>query len=184
MKSGSRFNVVFCVLTVAALSPAVFAANDKPVVERGRYLVQSGGCTDCHTPMVMTEAGPAPDLAREFSGHPEGAALPPPPPPGGPWIWGGSASMTAFWGPWGISYATNITGDPATGIGNWKADDFVKAMKSGKHLGAGRPILPPMPWQSLGMMDDRDLRAMFAYLKSTRPVRNKVPEPQINPPPR
>src|SRR5689334_11259835 len=40
-------------------------------VERGRYLVTVGGCTDCHTPFKMTDKGPQPDMDRYLSGHPE-----------------------------------------------------------------------------------------------------------------
>lgn len=84
--------------------------------------------------------------------------------------------MTAFVGPWGISYASNLTPDRETGIGAWSEKDFMLAMRKGKHLGVGRPILPPMPWQSVGSLSDPDLRALFAYLKSQPPVKNKVPE--------
>jgi hypothetical protein len=54
---------------------------------------------------------------------------------------------------------------------------FINALRKGQHLGAGRPILPPMPWEDLGRMSDDDLKAMFAYLKSLPPVKNQVPEP-------
>jgi hypothetical protein len=50
-------------------------------------------------------------------------------------------------------------------------------MFSGKHMGAGRPILPPMPWQNLSQAIDEDLRTIFAYLKSLPPVKNAVPAP-------
>jgi cytochrome c553 len=54
---------------------------------------------------------------------------------------------------------------------------FVNALRKGQHLGAGRPILPPMPWQVLNEQSDDDLKAIFAYLKSLPPVKNQVPEP-------
>ena len=44
-------------------------------VERGRYLVMVAGCNDCHTPKVMTPAGPAFDTTRLLSGHPADAPL-------------------------------------------------------------------------------------------------------------
>lgn len=169
---------------LALASVAASAGDDKAKqIERGKYLVTTSGCHDCHTPMIMTEHGPAPDFSRALSGHPEGMALPPPPSAAGPWLWGGAASMTAFWGPWGTSYSANITSDKETGIGNWREADFIAMSRTGKHLGVGRPVLPPMPWPSLSAMTDDDLKAMFAYLQSTKPQKNKVPDPVINPPP-
>ena len=85
--------------------------------------------------------------------------MPPPPKPDGAWVWAGSATNTAFAGPWGISDAVNLTSDADTGIGKLKADEFVKAVKSGKHFGVSRPIMPPMPWQAYGQYSDADLRA-------------------------
>jgi len=53
----------------------------------------------------------------------------------------------------------------------------IQAMRTGKHVGTGRAILPPMPWQDYGLMTDDDLRAVFAYLRSLKPVVNAVPAP-------
>ncbi|HEX2960271.1 MAG TPA: hypothetical protein VHO43_00670, partial [Ignavibacteriales bacterium] len=64
-----------------------------------------------------------------------------------------------------------------TGIGSWDENVFVKAMREGKHMGSGRPILPPMPWQSVATLTDQDLKAVFTYLKSIKPISNKVPDP-------
>jgi hypothetical protein len=146
-------------------------------VERGRYLVTIGGCNDCHTPLKMGAAGPEPDLQRLLSGHPEGQELAPPPALGGGWMAAGSATMTAWAGPWGISYASNLTPEMETGIGAWDETMFIQAMRSGKHLGGGRDILPPMPWQNYGKASDEDLRAIFAYLKSIPAIKNQVPDP-------
>jgi hypothetical protein len=57
------------------------------------------------------------------------------------------ADLTAFVGPWGISYTANLTPDSATGIGAWSEAAFINTIRSGKHLGNGRDILPPMPWR-------------------------------------
>ena len=92
------------------------------------------------------------------------------------WNWAGSATMTAFVGPWGISYAANLTPDKETGIGSWSRQDFVQTMKSGKHVGVGRPILPPMPWQALASLPEKDLHAIYAYLMAQPPMKNRVPE--------
>jgi hypothetical protein len=165
------------ILALALLATTAGADN---LVERGKYIVTTSGCHDCHTPLMQTPQGPVPNFSRELSGHPEDMPLPPPPRAIGPWLWGGVASNTAFWGPWGVSYSTNITSDRDTGIGNWKEADFVQAMRTGKHLGAGRPILPPMPWQALSAMKEDDLKAIYAYLQGTRAIRNQVPEANIN----
>ena len=85
--------------------------------------------------------------------------------------------VTGAVGPWGASFAANLTPDNETGIGTWQPEMFINAMRSGKHLGAGRPILPPMPWQSIGQLSDEDLKAIFTYLKTLTPVKNKVPQP-------
>lgn len=175
-----RWAAVLAAAPLVALpgAPAALATTtptpDTPLV-RGAYLVKGMGCADCHTPLKMGPKGPEPDLARGLSGHPHDAALPPAPAAQGPWIWGGAGSNTAFWGPWGISYAANLTPDPATGLGAWTGDQFVRAMRTGRHLGAGRPIAPPMPWQAFGQLNDADLRAIYAYLKTQPPVANAVP---------
>jgi hypothetical protein len=152
-------------------------------VERGRYLITVAGCNDCHTPLKMGPNGPEPDRALLLSGHPASLAMPPAPAPQGPWLWSGGATNTAFAGPWGVSYSANLTPDQETGIGIWTEETFVKALRSGKHWGQGRPILPPMPWQSAAAMTDDDLKAVYAYLRTVPPVRNSVPNAVLAPPP-
>ena len=171
------------VLALAMLSFAA-AADKSSQVERGKYLVTVTGCNDCHTPWSMGPDGPAPDKTRFLSGHPENLTMPPPPKlPEGPWNWVGAASFTTFSGPWGISYAINLTPDK-TGMGNWKEEQFVQALRTGKHKGRGRPILPPMPWPNFSQMTDADLKAMFAYLQSLPPIANTVPVAVITAPPK
>lgn len=148
----------------------------RAIVKRGEYLVRYGGCNDCHTPLKFGPNGPEPDMSRQLSGHPEDTKLPPPDLKPGPWF-AATAGMTAWTGPWGISYAANLTPDINTGMGIWTEDMFLKAMRTGKHMGAGREILPPMPWQSLGSLTDDDLKAVFAYLKSIPAIKNRVPDP-------
>lgn len=156
----------------AALPPLARAGGE---ISRGRYLVTISGCADCHTPMKMGPKGPEPDVSRGLSGHPHGLVLPPAPAAQGPWIWGGVGTNTAFWGPWGISYAVNLTPDRDTGLGSWTVEQFIAAMKTGQHRGAGRPIAPPMPWQAYSRMSDGDLRAIFEHLMSLPAVSNAVP---------
>ena len=146
-------------------------------VERGRYLVTIAGCNDCHTPFKMTDRGPEPDMDRMLSGHPEQMKLPPAPKAQGPWVWSGAATNTAFAGPWGVTYAANLTPDKNTGLGIWDERMFIKTLRTGRHWGVARPILPPMPWQNYRQATDEDLKAIFAFLQSLPPVSNEVPEP-------
>jgi mono/diheme cytochrome c family protein len=166
-------------------APAAAGPNAKghvaPDVARGEYLVKIMVCNDCHTPWTMGPRGPEPDMSRMLSGHPQDLVVPPPPAAQGPWIWSGAASMTAFAGPWGVSFAANLTPDPETGLGRWTEDTFIQAIRNGKHEGVGRPILPPMPAPWYRNATDEDLRAIFAYLHSLTPIHNRVPQP-IDPP--
>jgi len=152
-------------------------------VERGKYLVNTvGGCNDCHTPWKMGPQGPEPDMTRMLSGHPAEMPMPPAPKLSMPWMAAAGATMTAWAGPWGVSYTANLTPD-STGLGTWDETVFMLAIRNGKHIGNGRPILPPMPWQNFAKMTDDDLKAIFAYLKTIPPIKNKVPEPIIAAPP-
>ncbi len=152
--------------------------NDtRPSVELGRHLVTIAGCNDCHTPFVMGPDGPEPDMTRMLSGHPEQFELPEPPPLAeGPWIWAGAATNTAYAGPWGISYAFNLTPDEDTGLGAWTEEMFVQAIRTGRHMGQSRPIQPPMPWPMYRNMTDRELKSVYAYLRTIPPIHNRVPE--------
>ena len=176
----------FAVFVSAGMIQSLHAATDEgsskkdDEVIRGRYLVTLGGCNDCHTPKNMTPQGPTPDMSRELAGFPADKKLPEVPKDViGPARWGGLASddLTAWVGPWGISFAANLTPDEETGLGSWSLETFKLAMRTGRHKGDGRPILPPMPWYGLAPMTDDDLAAIFAYLKSIPAVKNKVPEP-------
>jgi len=151
--------------------------------ERGKYLVTLAGCNDCHTPMKMGQMGPEPDMSRMLSGHPVEMKMPEPSKMTMPWMIGASWTLTAWSGPWGISYSANITPDSTTGIGKWDVATFMLALRNGKHIGTGRDILPPMPWQEFKQMTDEDLKALYAYLRTIPPVHNQVPEAIVAPPP-
>lgn len=165
---------VACGLALSA--SALAEGSNTAQIKRGALLVGIGGCADCHTPFKMGANGPEKDKSRGLSGHPEQLKLAAPPNLNGDWNWAGSATMTAFVGPWGVSYAANLTPDRETGIGAWSEKDFVQAMRTGKHVGVARPIMPPMPWQAVAQLPDSDVRAIFAYLKSQQAVKNRVPE--------
>ncbi|MBC3787996.1 c-type cytochrome [Spirosoma utsteinense] len=149
----------------------------KAQIEKGKYLVEIMGCADCHAPKTMTPQGPVPDPVLGLSGHPANVPM-------------GNVAKDALnnWvlfhpmntiavGPWGASFSANLTPD-ATGIGSWSEEQFIIAMTEGKSKGirTARPLLPPMPWPNYVHMKKEDLVAVFAYLKSCKPVENSVPQ--------
>lgn len=160
-------------------APAAPAAVSKDsLIKKGEYLVTISGCNDCHSPKKMTDHGPVPDPDLLLSGHPAGM-------PVGKfdtattknWMLF-NMNLSAAVGPWGVSFAANLTSDES-GIGNWTEEQFKKALTQGKYKGldGGRMLLPPMPWPNFVNIKDEDVKAIFAYLKSTKPVRNIVPAP-------
>lgn len=146
----------------------------------GKHIVAIVGCNNCHTPKKIGPNGPEDNMDLELSGAPskmpgisidrkeiESKGL--------------AVDNLAEWiGPWGISYSANITSDSTTGIGNWTEDQFIFCLRNGKYGGApkGRNLLPPMPWQDFKQMTDDELKAVYAYLESTKPIHNIVPQPQ------
>ena len=169
-----------------AADPAVPAAQAKPAKPthptaeqaRGKYLMSTSGCMDCHTPWKLGDMGPEPDMTRLYSGHPESLKMPPAPALAeGPWSMTASATNTAWAGPWGVSFTANLTPDSETGLGRWSEADFIRTIRTGRHMGRGREVLPPMPIMVYNNFSDRDLKAIFAYLRTLPPIRNKVPDP-------
>ena len=162
-----------------AAAKAATAEKTGGSVGRGKYLVTAMGCHDCHTPARMGPNGPEPDMSHALGGHPAGLTVPPPPGPSGPWIGSVTGTFTAWSGPWGVSYTANLTPDKATGLGEWTEQQFVDTIRTGRRQGRGREILPPMPWPAFKNLNDADLKAIFAYLRTVKPIENKVPEPVL-----
>lgn len=161
-------------------APEAEAAASEPagdLVARGEYLVTVMGCDDCHTPKMMSEQGPVPDMSRRLSGHPADDEPGPPPALPGGWMAATNFHLTAWSGPWGISYAFNLTPEEITGLGIWTEEMFISALRTGRHMGTSRPILPPMPWQNFGQATDDDLKAIYAFLRALPPITNEVPQP-------
>lgn len=170
--------LVIGVLTAVTAGAAAAASPDADKVARGKYLVSTSGCHDCHTPFRLGPDGPEPDMSRMLSGHPEDLVMPPAPKlPKGPWLVTMSATNTAWAGPWGVSFTANLTPDPETGLGRWKLRNFVDTIRSGRHMGRGRAILPPMPIAVYRNFTDEDLEAIFSYLRTIPAIENRVPEP-------
>lgn len=169
-------------IAMAATSVAAVAAGDAKAdkIARGKYLVTTAACHDCHTPFKLGANGPEPDMSRMLSGHPEALVMPPAPRlPEGPWMMTTSATNTAWAGPWGVSFTANLTPDAETGLGKWTLKNFKDTLRTGRHMGRGRPILPPMPIPAYSQFNDADLEAIFTYLQSIPAVKNRVPEPAL-----
>jgi hypothetical protein len=179
--------VLACCFVASSLAAEPLVVKDtastpkSATLARGKYLITLGGCHDCHTPKLKTDKGLTLDTKRLLSGFPSSEKAPAIPEGViGPKSWGGlfTNDGTGWAGPWGISFASNLTPDKETGIGAWKEKTFIKTLRTGKTPG-GRPMLPhmPMPWEGIQQASDKDLKAMFAYLMSLPPVRNMVPSP-------
>lgn len=157
-----------------------YGSSFESQVKWGEHLVTIAGCNDCHTPKKMGPQGPEPDMSLMLSGHP--AQMPIPPVDRKTAETKGIAStqdLTSWVGPWGVSYAANLTPD-SSGLGNWTEAQFIKCLREGKWMGLDntRQLLPPMPWQDFKLMSDDELKAIFAYLKSVPPIKNVVPQAQ------
>lgn len=194
MKQKTIYSAITCILAALLFSqcqnntPARVAdANTGPnyggyesAEQWGQHIVTVSGCHDCHSPKKMTAMGPQIDSTRMLSGHPaqmpdfdvnrketEAKGLI------------STQDLTAWAGPWGVSYTANLTSD-STGIGTWTEGQFMYAIRNGKYKGLenSRPLLPPMPWDMYRNFSDDELKAIFAFLKSTKPIRNIVPAPK------
>ncbi|MEQ1799444.1 MAG: c-type cytochrome [Lacibacter sp.] len=155
-------------------------------LKEGERLVAILDCEICHSPKRMGPKGPEVISELRFGGHQAGTVLPPYDEKTVKAGWALFApDFTTIIGPWGQSYAGNISSD-STGIGMWTEDQFKKVIREGKFKGLDntRPILPPMPWEAYKNLTDEEIGKIFAFLKSTKPVKNVVPEAKINPPPK
>jgi len=190
----AAFIGVICITTscqqpAADTKPEAMALTDKSVdsstmyggyasaAKWGEHLVTISGCHDCHTPKKFGPKGMEFDMSKALSGHP--AELPVPDVNRKETEKKGLATSNDFtvWvGPWGVSFAANLTPDP-TGTGAWKEEQFLYAIRNGvfKGLQGSRPLLPPMPWQNFANMTDDELKAIFAYLRTVPPISNVVP---------
>ena len=157
------------------------AISNDSLIKRGAYIVNASGCDDCHSPKKMGPQGPELDMERRLSGFP---ASRPFPKYDSNVVKNGlimfNEDLTSSAGPWGVSFAANLTSDE-TGLGNWSEAHFFKAIREGKFKGldGSRSLLPPMPWQNFRNMKDEDVKAIFAFLKTTKPIKNV--EPPIKP---
>ena len=172
-------SITNCAQKEQKVSATTVEVSKDSLIKKGEYLVTILGCNDCHSPKRMGANGPEIIPELMLSGYPSDRPL-------------GKVSkdaladgwalfngdLTAGVGPWGASFAGNLTSDP-TGIGEWSLDQFKIALTQGKYKGMadGRPLLPPMPWFNYINMKHEDVEAIYTYLMSTKPVKNIVPAP-------
>lgn len=157
MRRNRKGGIIAFVLTVAAAAVFPACAQRQPetgaqttaamtAVQRGEYLTVVMGCNDCHTPGTVYGA---PNFTRILAG-----------------------SELGWQGPWGVSYASNLTPDPETGIGTYTDAEIERALRSGVKKD-GSPIKPPMPWPNYTRLSAEDMSAIIAYLRSIPPVKHK-----------
>lgn len=199
MKKQTIILSIVCIICAFILSkcsenkPAENSSSTAPAVSSnggfesqikwGEHLVLVSGCNDCHTPKKMSPMGPVNDDSLMLSGHPSQLPVPA---VDRKMVQGQGLAVTndlTVWvGAWGISYAANITPD-STGIGAWTEEQFIRCLREGKWMGVAdsRTLLPPMPWQDFKNYTDDEIKAVFAYLKSIKPIHNIVPnaEPPV-----
>jgi hypothetical protein len=176
--------IFVCILLPLLLARPVLAGdplftshlpNLSAEAREGERLVANGGCHGCHTPAKVDGDRLVPDTARLLSGYPDrfegqgSSRL------DVGWLAVAVTSRSALTGPWGTSFAANLTPDPETGLGRWTEENFVHVMRTGRHFWSGRPFLPPMHKEAFDKYSDSELKAIWAYLRSVPPVRNAVP---------
>jgi mono/diheme cytochrome c family protein len=136
---------------VASALPLDDANAQKRRIARGQYLVTLMGCTDCHTPGYFFGK---PDNSRYLGGSEVGFEIP---------------GLGVFHGP-------NLTPDNETGLGKWTDVQIIAALTKGVRPD-GRKLAPIMPYPAFAKLTREDTRAIVAYLRSIKPVSNKVPGP-------
>lgn len=131
--------------------PSAGEPNAADQIERGQYLVNLGGCNDCHTPGYFLGK---PDPSRRLAGSDVGFEIP------------GT----------GIFVGSNLTPDRDTGLGNWTREDIMTAVQTGVRPD-GRILAPIMPWRAFAELTKSDAGAIADYLISLPPISQKVPGP-------
>ena len=179
-------NKSILILILVVLIKAGYVMSDETSknpseVEKGKALVIEYGCNACYTPKIETVVGLIPDPDRLLSGHSAGDGDLQNIPEGllGEKSWAGmySKSLTAWAGPWGVSFTANLTPDKETGIGSWSKQNFISTIRLGIHTSSlARELAPAMPWKHISTMNDEQLGAIYSYLMSLKPIKNKVPE--------
>jgi hypothetical protein len=152
-ESVSDFPMSVILNTIPAKGTPVKRPDPSDEVAHGKYMTNASACIECHTQVDKGQI--VTDLAfsggREFA-FPDGSVL----------------------------RSSNITPDEETGLGKWNADMFVARFKLYKDSAYVLPSVQPgefntiMPWTMYANMKEEDLRAIYAYLKTLKPIKNKV----------
>ena len=159
---------VLCAGVVLAATAAMAQAPDAAKIARGKYLMTIGACNDCHSPKIDPQQHP--DPKRPFSGRPQTTQAP----SQNPGEIHASLDLTAWAGPWGVSYGANLTPDPETGLKKrYTEASFIKTLRTGKKP-EGEDLQPPMPWELYKVLSDDDIKSMWAYLQTIPAIRNNV----------
>ena len=143
--------IKFAIAAGFAVVLAQPAAADEKQIARGKYLVEFGGCNDCHTAGYFFGK---PDMKAYLGGSDVGFAIP---------------GMGVFVG-------RNLTPDKETGLGNWTSAQILTALTKGIRPDK-RELAPIMPWRAFSHLTKSDARAIVAFLQSLPPVKRAVPGP-------
>ncbi len=129
-------------------APEMKASSTPESLERGKYLVTTLGCANCHSPVDETRPGDFP-MEPRFAGR----------------------VFSKDFGFPGTVIAPNITPDPDTGIGRWTDGEVARAIREGVSRD-GRPLFPLMNYPNYAMLPDSDVMAIVGYLRTQKPIRN------------
>jgi hypothetical protein len=151
-KTDLHFPMSLIVHTIPGAGTPGARPSPSDAVAYGRYMVNAADCIHCHTRSKDGKAIPG----TEFGG---GFVIP---------LGNGRTVTTA-----------NISPDMETGIGSWTSDMFLHRFKSCLDSSYTHPVTASdhqteMPWTFYAGMEERDLRAIYAYLRTVAPVKNKV----------
>ena len=162
MKHGEKKALVFVVICLVLVMVAVSCTDIPPpsdvVVElteeriaRGKYLVEGiAACSNCHTPGTYEGNTFTQDEEKHLAG-------------------GFLFEEDGF----GTIYARNITQDVQTGIGGWTDGEIIRAIREGVSKD-GSVLISVMPYPAYKDISDNDVMAIVAYLRTIKPVSNKV----------
>ena len=122
----------------------------RAIAERGKYIVTTTGCGDCHNTPGPT--GPVPSMYLAGGGK------------------------FGFKGA-GIAVSRNLTPDPETGLGNVKDEEIKRVLRSGVFHDGRMVHHRQMPWNAFANWTEEDRQAVVTYLRLVKPVRHKIPDP-------
>lgn len=157
-KSEPKFPINLLINTMPHKSEHKEIPDTTNVVKYGEYMITIAACVDCHTPMEKGK----PIMEKAYSGGME------------------------FFLSNGIVRSANLTPDKETGIGNWTEETFVNRFKiydDSTYIpqDVGDGFNTTMPWLMYANMDKYDLKAIYAYLHSLKPIKNQVVKYTPNP---